>query len=54
MVNAGSGIAWLEYARRKTEEQPPDQEDQGGQNAITSRVRPGNRPVRSERPVQFL
>jgi predicted phage terminase large subunit-like protein len=51
MVNGGDGAAWLEYMRRKALETPTT--EPGGQNAITSRVGPGNRPVRSERPIGF-
>jgi predicted phage terminase large subunit-like protein len=51
MVNGGDGAAWLEYMRRKAA--ATNQPEQGGQNAITSRVGPGNRPVRSERPVGY-
>jgi predicted phage terminase large subunit-like protein len=51
MVNGGDGAAWLEYMRRKALEKPTT--EPGGQNAITSRVGPGNRPVRSERPIGF-
>jgi predicted phage terminase large subunit-like protein len=51
MVNTGDGAAWLEYLKRRAEPQPT--ETGGPQNAITSRVGPGNRPVRSERPIGY-
>lgn len=51
MINAGAGVAWMEYGRRVAERQAQSIKNVGGSDGITSRVSARNRPIRSERPV---